>query len=304
MLFTIFTPTFNRAHTLHRVYNSIKKQTLKDYEWLIIDDGSTDNTKNLISKWNKKNHFPIIYKYKKNQGKHLAINDGVKIANGRFFLIADSDDSFPKDSLKTMYDFWLSIPKKSRYNFAGISGLCEYENGNIVGNKFPFSPMDSTPQEIYFKYKVKGEKWGFFVKDILKKYPFPRNKETNFMFESFIWQQIGKKYKFRYINQILRTYFPNEKFSLTNKNYKNKIKNSKYYALSLDENIKYFKYSPIEILKISLLGIRFSLHNGDKISNQIIRLKNNKSRIIWIVILIPGFIFFLIDKFVDVFEKN
>ena len=112
MLFTIFTPTFNRAHTLHRVYNSIKKQTLKDYEWLIIDDGSTDNTKSLISKWNNENDFSIIYKYKKNQGKHLAINDGVKIANGRFFLIADSDDSFPKDSLKTMYDFWLSIPKK------------------------------------------------------------------------------------------------------------------------------------------------------------------------------------------------
>ena len=90
--FTVFTPTFNRAYTLQGVYESLAMQTFRDFEWIIVDDGSTDNTENLISEWKKEANFVIRYYYQTNQGKHIASNKGVKEAQGELFLFLDSDD--------------------------------------------------------------------------------------------------------------------------------------------------------------------------------------------------------------------
>lgn len=102
--FTVFTPTYNRWHTLHRVYYSLSSQTFKDFEWLIVDDGSTDDTKNLVQNWQKKSKFTIRYYYQPNLGKTAALNRGVKLALGKLFLILDSDDGcIPKALEKFKY---------------------------------------------------------------------------------------------------------------------------------------------------------------------------------------------------------
>jgi len=101
-MFTICTPAYNGAHTLFRVYNSLKSQTLQDFEWIVIDDGSIDNTAEIIGRWQSEADFSIVYHYQPNSGKPVAFNRGVKMARGELFLIIDHDDAFLPESLESM----------------------------------------------------------------------------------------------------------------------------------------------------------------------------------------------------------
>ena len=109
MRFTVFTPSYNRAHTLDRVYSSLCAQTFTDFEWVIVDDGSTDGTADLVASWRKEHPFPIIYEKQSNQGKHIAVNRGAQLARGELFLIADSDDAFPSNALQIFHKAWLKF---------------------------------------------------------------------------------------------------------------------------------------------------------------------------------------------------
>jgi len=105
-VYTVFTPTFNRAHTLHRVFDSLVAQTYRDFEWIVIDDGSTDDTQSLIKLWQQQADFPIHYHYQVNSGKHIAYNYAVKLAHGELFLVIDSDDGFVVNALESMLYWW------------------------------------------------------------------------------------------------------------------------------------------------------------------------------------------------------
>ena len=207
MIFTVFTPTFNRSHTLHRVYKSLCAQTFTDFEWVVVDDGSKDNTEEIIMNWKINAPFPIYYKKQKNRGKHAAINVGVAMAKGDLFLIADSDDEFFPDALEIFYAEWLGIDLSMRDKFAGVTGLCVNKKNKIIGNKFPSEIFDSTPSEITYLYKVKGEKWGFLRTSILIEFPFPEIGDLKFYPEGLIWSRIGRKYLTRYVNKTVRLYF-------------------------------------------------------------------------------------------------
>lgn len=143
-LFTICTPTYNRAHTLSRVHESLMRQTFRDFEWVVVDDGPTDGTGELVRKW-KADHrtwFPIRYFWQENQHKKVAFNRGVREARGELFLVADSDDWFPPNALETFAEHWRLIPDGEREQFAGVCGLCVYENGRVVGDRFPGGRLD------------------------------------------------------------------------------------------------------------------------------------------------------------------
>ena len=204
--FTVFTPTYNRAHLLHRVFESLKKQTFRDFEWLIVDDGSSDNTKEIVEKFKKEANFPIRYIYQTNGGKHRAFNRGVKEAQGKFFLTADSDDWFLPDALEKLKYYWGLIPENEKKNFSAVTGLCIDKNGNVIGDKYPQNIFDSNSFETTFIYKIKGEKWGFQRTDILKQFPFKEFEGEKFIPESSVWFEISKYYKTRYINEPLRIY--------------------------------------------------------------------------------------------------
>ncbi len=302
MFFTVFTPTYNRAKTLYRVYDSLKSQNYKDFEWLIIDDGSTDNTNAIINKWKKENFLKIRYYKKKNEGKHIAINLASKISKGLFLLIADSDDSFPTTSLSTFKKAWDTIPKKLRKDFSGVCGLCEDEYGKIIGNTFKKSPFDSCNLDIIYKYKIKGEKWAMVKTEIMKKYQFPKDKELNFVFESFIWNKIAKKFKTRYINKVVRTYYKSE-VSLSNIGLEKKIPSRAIYSESLENDINYFVYAPLTILKIAIQSVRFSFHYGDSLYIQFSRLKKTKSNIVLVFAILPGIIIYFLDKILKIIKS-
>ena len=136
-VFTVFTATFNRARVLHRVYDSLRAQTFRDFEWLVVDDGSTDGTGALVAAWRAEADFPIRYRYQENRGKHVACNRAVAEARGRFFLTLDSDDACVPQALARLNRHWEEIPEREQPGFSAVTVLCMDVAGRIVGDRFP-----------------------------------------------------------------------------------------------------------------------------------------------------------------------
>src|SRR5579872_2682653 len=140
-LFTVFTPTYNRASTLPRVYESLKAQTFRGFEWLIVDDGSTDSTREIVEKWQAE--FPIRYIYQRNQGKPAAYNRAVAEARGELFLFIDSDDACLPEALERLKYHWDGIPAGERGKFSAVTALCKDQHDCLCGEKFPCDVLDS-----------------------------------------------------------------------------------------------------------------------------------------------------------------
>jgi glycosyltransferase involved in cell wall biosynthesis len=204
--FTVFTPTFNRAQTLSRVYESLKAQTFRDFEWLVVDDGSTDGTSQLVQSWHAQTDFPIRYIYQQNQGKPAACNLAAREAQGEFLLTLDSDDACVPQSLERFKFHWDAIPADQKHLFSAVTVLCQDQNGGLVGTKYPRDIIDSDSIEIQFKYGVKGEKWGFQRTEVLRQFLFPTVPNAKFIAESIVWLAVARKFKTRFVNEILRIY--------------------------------------------------------------------------------------------------
>lgn len=193
---TVFTPTFNRGYTLERLYISLCTQTSLDFEWLIVDDGSTDNTNDLVESWIKENKIQIRYIKQKNGGKHRAINRGVNEANGSFFFIVDSDDCLAPDSIEWINNIASSIICDNE--FAGLSGVCIDLEGNKVGGGNNFGVIDCSSIDIRNKFGIKGDLAEIFKTAVLKEFPFPEIDNEQFCPEALVWNRIARKYKLRY----------------------------------------------------------------------------------------------------------
>jgi glycosyltransferase involved in cell wall biosynthesis len=209
-LFTVFTPTYNRAATLPRVYRSLQAQSFRDFEWLIVDDGSTDDTRSLVESWQAESSFPIHYFWQERQHKKAAFNRGVTEANGELFLTLDSDDEMFPAALATFRRIWLGIPERERYRYSAVTGLCAYPDGTVVGDSYPRSPLDSDSLETVHRWKIDGEKFGFQRTDILRKFSFPIDI-NGYVPEGVVWFAIARAgYVTRYVNEALRIYHQTE----------------------------------------------------------------------------------------------
>lgn len=197
---TVFTPLYNRAYIVERLYTSLKNQTVKDFEWLVIDDGSTDNAQEKFDMWkNQDNGFEIRYIRCENGGKHRAINKGVLLAKGELFFIVDSDDCLPEDSIKKIIEIENGIENKSE--FAGVSGIRRTFDNILIGTTFKEKYIDATSLE-RDKFGITGDKSEVFYTDILKKYPFPEFEGEKFVTEDVVWSRIAAAgYKIRWTNE-------------------------------------------------------------------------------------------------------
>jgi glycosyltransferase involved in cell wall biosynthesis len=204
--FTVFTPSHNRAHTLYRAYESLRVQTFRDFEWLVVDDGSADGTGELLEKWRAEANFPVRYIYQQNQGKPVAFNRGVQEAQGALFLTLDSDDGCVPNALERLKFHWDAIPAGEKDKFSAVTVLCKDQNGKLVGDKFPRDIWDSDSIEFSFDHVIRGEKWGFQRTDVLKQFPFPMVPNAKFIPESVVWLALSRKFKTRFVNEILRIY--------------------------------------------------------------------------------------------------
>lgn len=199
MKFTVFTPTFNRKELLKKLYKSLQKQTFKDFEWLIVDDGSTDGTKEKVEEFLSEKKLEIKYYFKENGGKQRAYNFATEKANGELFICLDSDDEYVENGLEIILKYWKKYEKNS--DIAGMGYLSTYPNGEIIGSSFPEKEMISTQFEIYNKYGVKGDKGLMFRTEIIKKYKFPVFEDEKFITEAVVYNRICEKYKMVYVNK-------------------------------------------------------------------------------------------------------
>ena len=199
MKFTVFTPTFNRKELLEKLYKSLQKQTFKDFEWLIVDDGSTDGTKEKVEEFLSEKKLEIKYYFKENGGKQRAYNFATEKANGELFICLDSDDEYVENGLEIILKYWKKYEKNS--DIAGMGYLSTYPNGEIIGSSFPEKEMISTQFEIYNKYGVKGDKGLMFRTEIIKKYKFPVFDDEKFITEAVVYNRICEKYKMVYVNE-------------------------------------------------------------------------------------------------------
>ena len=195
-MLTIFTPTFNRAYIIKNLYDSLTAQTNKDFEWLIVDDGSSDNTEEIISSFALERKINIRYYKQKNGGKHRAINYGVPLAKGEFFFIVDSDDYLPNDSIETIRSYTNQIADDNR--FAGVCGLRIYADGRKIGGESNYDIIDTDMISIREKYHVRGDMAEVFRTSILKEYPFPAFDGEKFISEGVVWSEIAQKYDLRF----------------------------------------------------------------------------------------------------------
>ena len=200
MLITIFTPSYNRAHLLPKLFESLCRQAYKDFEWIIVDDGSKDDTGDLVnSQFSHNLQFPVRYFYQENGGKHRAINQGVKEAQGELFFIADSDDWLPEDALATVAEEYAKI--KDDKTVAGVAGLDSYDKGGIVGSGLPKDTIDCDAIDIRLKHHVTGDLKEVFRTSVLREFPFPEIEGERFCPEQLVWFRIAQKYKLHYFNQ-------------------------------------------------------------------------------------------------------
>lgn len=268
VLLTIFTPTYNRIKTLKRTFESIlqlKKEVSYrgkpiNFEWIIIDDGSTDDTRSVVEQWCNKSSFPIFYYWQENQGKHVAMNFATSIAKGEFFLTLDSDDSLLPNALEVFFKAWESI--KDIDNYCCVSARCIDENHHIVGDRLPLSPMDVSFTKLRMVYRNDGELLDMYRTSVLCKYHFPQyDSRMRFCPESIVWHEMAKKYLMRVLDVPVRIYYYDADTSLIKSHNISRSVSTYYLWLYMINNLSQYIFSnPKEILKayvgISMDGYR------------------------------------------------
>jgi len=199
-MITVFTPTYNRAGLLNRLYNSLISQTSKDFEWIIVDDGSIDDTKEVCQFFIDENIIKIKYFFQENSGKHIAINNGVKNASGELFLCVDSDDMLTNNAIDLLLKTWNSIQNS---DLAGIIALKNKMDNSIIGDVFPNSLTKVTTFELSEKYGCGGDKCMIYRTDILKSYPYPQITNEKFVTECVVFDQIATKKSMWLLNESI-----------------------------------------------------------------------------------------------------
>ena len=199
---TIFTPAYNRVKTLSRTYQSLLEQNCKDFVWLIVDDGSVDDTKELVAKWqSKKNGFEIRYLYKENGGMHTAHNVAYENIDTELNMCIDSDDCLAKDAVQKILSKWKEV---KNLGYAGIIGLdADMNSGKVIGSRFPSEMKETTLIEYYGK-GGRGDKKLIYRTDIINKYPpYPVFNGEKYVSLAYKYRLIDQDYKLAVLNEVL-----------------------------------------------------------------------------------------------------
>lgn len=255
---TIFTPTYNRAYILNNLYRSIQRQTYRNFEWLVLDDGSSDNTEELIKGWMaEENDFPIRYYKVPNGGKCRAINKGLDLAEGELFFIMDSDDYLTDDSLETVVKWEATIAGKPGYcGVAGNRGSSPTETPNTRLWQLYGEGCQYIDEYAYCRYPeytdkvIDGERAGVWYTEIHRQYKYPEFEGENFLTPCITWNRMAKDgYKIRIFDDIIWIceYLAD---GLTMQGNMRFIKNPAGHGLSIREKAEFLDYPLIEKMKM------------------------------------------------------
>lgn len=241
MRITVFTPAYNRGYIIETLYHSLQRQTFTDFEWVVVDDGSADDTQERFERiLSEENPFPIRYVKTQNGGKHRAINCGVQLAEGELFYIVDSDDHLSDHALETIDRVEKSIPLDQKKQFAGVCGQRGYSLTNPIGTTFEGEILDVTALQ-RLDYGIDGDKAEAIYTEIMRKYPFPEFEGERFLTECVVWDKMAADgYLLRFFNEVttICNYLPD---GLTSQGDEVFYRNPRGYALYLYQSSKYGK---------------------------------------------------------------
>lgn len=201
LLLTIITPTYNRSNHLKCLYESLKRQTNTAFKWLVVDDGSTDDTEQMIRKFLAENQVDIQYIKKENGGKHRALNTGIATIETELTFIVDSDDHLPDDAVQIILLYHEKYQKTPQ--LCGYSFLRCYEDGSVNTAYFKKDEEIASYRDIRINGKLGGDKAEVFYTDILKQFPFPEYDGEKFLPEDLVWMQMSGPYQMVHINKCI-----------------------------------------------------------------------------------------------------
>lgn len=250
-MITIFTPTYNRAHLLPRLYKSLCQQDCTDFEWLIIDDGSMDNTQEILECWSRMNNpFPMRYYKVKNGGKQRAINMAMELAKGKFFFIVDSDDALALNAVSFILNAFDTLPKNDD-TYIGISGLKVYFDGSyihrspLIDSSIGYVDCNNLERS---RFNLQGDMAEVFFLHKLKQYTFPVWEGETFTPEAVVWDKMALDgYRLRWFNKPIY-YCEYQTEGLTNSTWSLLKRNPMGYAMLFNTMLQYAKRGRMNII--------------------------------------------------------
>lgn len=258
MFVTVFTPTYNRADLIGRVFESLMAQTFRDFEWVIIDDGSTDSTCEVVEGFKRQAKFPIKYVARENRGKVASINEALDYASGEFFLVFDSDDWCTKDALAVFQSIWLGLSTSDKEEYCAISCLKAYKDGAIVGEDYSRLEQYGKSYIDRFNSRIRGDKWEFIRTDAHRNAKYDLAEGERYMAPEYAWLLMGLTYKTVFLNRVL-SIVEYQEDGISKNNLTHRIKSaqsaSRFYSLASRVAVGFYNH-----LKAKSNFIRFCLH--------------------------------------------
>ena len=233
-LVTIITPVFNRKTLLVRAMNSVKKQTFKSFEYIIIDDGSTEDLDNVVIPFMDGADFPVMYIKKENGGVHTARNAGIKESRGKYIALLDSDDEYFPYTLQRLAEKWEEIPEDKQKEYRDVVCRCVDQNGSPITPPFPEGINDLPWKEARkVAAGIRGELFGMLNGQLMRDNPWPEPEGVTFVTESILWEKLIPHYRSLFFNDTLRIYHIETEFSYSMRRKKTmqQIKNSRWQCM-------------------------------------------------------------------------
>ena len=284
---TVFTPAYNRAHTIGRTYESLCRQTCSDFEWLIVDDGSTDHTRELVESWIQEKKIPIRYIYQENQGMHGAHNTAYRNITTELNTCIDSDDYMPDDAVEKICSFW---KKYGSDQYAGLVGLDQTENGKVIGTTFPEN-MKETTLSGFYEQGGKGDKKLVYRTDVIRKYPeYPLFEGERYVGLGYKYQLIDQDYSLLTLNEPLVVVEYQDDGSSRNM-YKQYWNNPKGFAFIRKQDMKY-KRSCKRKIESCIHYVASSIRAKNRHF-----IQESPLPVLTILSIIPGIIWYFIIKY-------
>ncbi len=301
--FTIFTPTRDRGAVLHRVRDSLLRQTYRDFEWIIVDNASTDGTDELVADWIAEGSLPIRYlRNAEDLGFHGSWRRAVDDARGELFLFVRSADEIVPEALERFLWHWRSIPDAERARFSAVTALAVDEHGTLNGSRFPRDVLDSDSIEIRYRYKVRGEKFGFQRTDVLRATRIPDPPGfRGAVPASVTWKTIARRYRTRYVNEVLRVYWQDQAVSLSHPavawtDAPGRLLDAES---TIDHDVRWILHAPIPIFRDAVAYVTSSLHTGRGLAAQWRRLRGIGPRALWAAAVPVGVVFYALQRYLS-----
>ena len=304
---SVLTPTYNRAHVLHRAYESLQRQTVRDFEWVVVDDGSTDDTPALLTRWQAEADFPMTwYRYSNNRGKSAAVNVGRSLVSGKYTLMLDSDDALLDNAIETI-EHWRNKSKIDSIPSAyAMIFQCVDDYGNPVGRLFfdgrkPGQKIvRMSVREARYRYGMTFEAITVAKTEISRQRQFVELTDSEYCPESITHNRISTKYDSIYIDQVIRRYFQNDGVARISGRRVSGLRwprGNYLRALAvLNDDIDYLRHNPRVFLNAARKITRLGLHMGRPLGRQCRDLAHRRARLFWILAIPGGFAGYVRDR--------